>query len=215
MSGIKVSLKISGEACPVAQEGLRNDVAVKEVNKTAVGTEDSTIEEIVFEEEIDSTDDAFEELFSTDEVSVFRYDRSEELVCACDQVEKALKHPISGIQIQKDSLFITLHLGATDELQGLIERLRAEFDHVSVAKIQHSDTMEFEDTITFDKRELTERQLEVYRTAFEMGYFEHGSGTNASDIADELGIAVTTFREHINILHTKMAESFFDGELPS
>ncbi len=44
---------------------------------------------------------------------------------------------------------------------------------------------------------LTQRQLEVLRTAHEAGFFEWPREANGDEVADQLGIAAPTFHEHI------------------
>lgn len=210
MGGMRVGLKISGETCPVVQESSRNDAEVKEVNKVSLGRGRRTIEEIVFDDDIDCVNDSFEELFSTGELSVYRYSRQKGENCACDSVERSIEHPISNVRIKNGYLYITVYLDEIEALQPMIETLENEFNSVSVCKIDHSDIKATEDMMTFDRGKLTERQREVYRTAYEMGYFEHTKRANASQIADELGIAVSTFSEHLSIVQAKIADEFFN-----
>jgi predicted DNA binding protein len=210
MSGIRVGLKISGEACPVVQESIENDSGVKKVNKMPLSQESGVVEEIIFDDDVDSSNEAFEELFSTNDLSIYQFNRGETGGCACDQIEKTIKHPISRVQVKDGSLYITLHLDEIDDLQSVVENLQGRFNSVSVSKIDHSDVTETEDSMKFDRERLTDRQKEVYSTAYEMGYFKHNNQSNASDIAEELDIAISTFSEHMNSIQKKMADAFFE-----
>ncbi len=57
-----------------------------------------------------------------------------------------------------------------------------------------------------DRGRLTARQREVLETAFEMGYFERPRRANATEVAAELGIGPSTFREHVSAAETKLLE---------
>lgn len=209
MSGIRVGVKVSGEGCPIAQESTKADTNVTEVNKASLDQEGTVVEEVVFEDDVDCSNEAFSEMFSTGEFSIYQYNRTDEANCACDHVEESLKQPISNVQIRNGSLYFTIHLDAIDDLQSMIETLDEEFETVTVCEIDHSDIKQTENTMTFNRDELTERQREVYLAAYENGYFEHNDRANASDVAAELDIAVSTFSEHISIVQKKMADAFF------
>lgn len=211
--GMRVGLKISGESCPVARETVETDVDVTDVNRARIDGTDTVVEEVVFDGDANCTNESFTELFSSGGRSSYRYDRRENLSCACDMVEESLEHPISSIRIRNGTLYVTVNLDELEDLPSLIETLREDFDSVTVCKIDHSNGNETEDLMTFDREELTPRQREVYHTAYEKGYFEHTRRATASEIADELGIAVSTFTEHMSIIQSKIADAFFnDGD---
>ncbi|MFW6000412.1 MAG: helix-turn-helix domain-containing protein, partial [Halorubrum sp.] len=53
---------------------------------------------------------------------------------------------------------------------------------------------------------LTDRQCEVLRTAYRMGYFERPRDANASEVADALDISPSTFAEHLATAQRKLLE---------
>nr|MCS5532734.1 helix-turn-helix domain-containing protein [Candidatus Poseidoniaceae archaeon] len=53
--------------------------------------------------------------------------------------------------------------------------------------------------------DLTEKQLEVFNRAWEMGYYEKDSSTKAGEVADSLGIARVTVTGHLRHIEDKMA----------
>ncbi|WP_123623281.1 bacterio-opsin activator domain-containing protein [Halorubrum sp. CSM-61] len=59
--------------------------------------------------------------------------------------------------------------------------------------------------------ELTERQREVLRTAFEMGYYEWPRDCTGQDVADELGVASATFSEHVFAAERKILTFLFEN----
>lgn len=58
--------------------------------------------------------------------------------------------------------------------------------------------------------ELTDRQREALRTAFEMGYYEWPRDCTGQDVADELGITSATFSEHIFAAERKILTFMFE-----
>lgn len=213
MGGIRVGLKVSGESCPVVQESISNDSGVREVNKMSLGHDGGVVEEVVFDKEIESANESFEELFSTSDLSIYQFNRTGSRNCACDNIEDIIEHPVSKVQVKNGALFITIHIDEIDDLQTVVDSLEESFESVSVCKIDHSEIKKGENPMRFDRDKLTQRQQEVFRTAYEMGYFKHNNQANASDIADELDIAVSTFSEHMNSIQEKIASEFFkDGE---
>lgn len=65
-----------------------------------------------------------------------------------------------------------------------------------------------------DRSELTARQLDVLRAAYDHGYFERPKGANASEVATELGISQSTFSEHLMVGLGKLLEQILDDTGP-
>ncbi len=59
-------------------------------------------------------------------------------------------------------------------------------------------------------RSLTDRQREVLRTAYELGYYEHPSETSHEEIADVLGCAPSTVGEHLRKAERRLVSDAFD-----
>jgi len=58
---------------------------------------------------------------------------------------------------------------------------------------------------------LTDRQREVLRTAFEMGYYEWPRDCTGQDVAAELGISAATFSEHVFAAERKLLTFMFEN----
>ncbi|MFW6045452.1 MAG: helix-turn-helix domain-containing protein [Natronomonas sp.] len=69
------------------------------------------------------------------------------------------------------------------------------------------------DTVAIDRGRLTDRQREVLRTAYDMGYFSYPRGANATEIADILDIATSTFLEHVSSAQAKLLGGFFEDTI--
>jgi predicted DNA binding protein len=57
---------------------------------------------------------------------------------------------------------------------------------------------------------LTDRQLDVVETAFEMGYYDWPRQCTGEDVAAELGIASATFSEHVRTAERKLLAVLFE-----
>lgn len=61
--------------------------------------------------------------------------------------------------------------------------------------------------------QLTDKQLEVLRTAYLSGYFSWPRRTTAEECADALGIAQPTFSQHIRVAQAKVISGLFDDSV--
>lgn len=57
---------------------------------------------------------------------------------------------------------------------------------------------------------LTDRQLDVVETAFEMGYYDWPRRCTGEDVASELGITSATFSEHVRTAERKLLAVLFE-----
>jgi len=60
--------------------------------------------------------------------------------------------------------------------------------------------------------QLTDRQREVLRAAFEAGYYEWPRECAGEEVAEKLGISSATFSEHISAAERKLLAVLFDGQ---
>jgi hypothetical protein len=60
------------------------------------------------------------------------------------------------------------------------------------------------DPTLVDRERLTDRQREVLETAYRMGYFEYPRSANATEVAEELGIGLSTLAEHLAAAQEKL-----------
>ncbi len=59
-------------------------------------------------------------------------------------------------------------------------------------------------------RSLTDRQREVLRVAYDLGYYEQPSETSHEEIADELGCATSTAGEHLRKAEKRLVSEVFE-----
>jgi predicted DNA binding protein len=63
--------------------------------------------------------------------------------------------------------------------------------------------------VVVDRGALTDRQSEVIRTAYRLGYFDYRNGANAARVADELDITDSTFAEHLSKAQSRLLTEVF------
>lgn len=212
MAGLRVELKISPDFCPVVEATEQVGVPVDAVNRTTSDDGETVVEEVVFEDDVDEGSVDFDQIFEHDDFSVYEFNRSVDGDCVCDDLEAELGRPVSDIGLREDNIYITVHVEDLEALRNVIESLREQCDVVSVSKIHQPDADLLSDPVVFDRNKLTSRQMEVFEVAHEMGYFDHPKEANAGDVAEELGIAVSTFSEHISATQSKIAKAVLELE---
>lgn len=210
--GIRAELAISSPAgCPIAQITTETDTTADNISMTLV--DDSA--ETVTEEFMLDTDDSMaaidqpngledvNEIFSYGSKHIYRFHRTRE-DCACERVHRQ-SCPITDTRAEDGTLFLTIHTEGIEQLREVLTDLRERFSGVRVKRLLHSNTDDTtNDLILLDRSELTDRQREVLETAHEMGYFEHGQGSNAGEVADALEINSSTFSEHLRAAQRKL-----------
>ena len=141
---------------------------------------------------------------------VYQFTRDADTACACDVVER-LDCPIADVHATDGTLLLTLYLPGIDRLREVVAALDDVTERVSVRYLVRSDADEGDrrDTVVVDRGALTERQSEVLRTAYRMGYFEYRGGANATQVADALDITDSTFAEHLSKAQSRLLEEVF------
>lgn len=215
--GLRAEIRIgSPQDCPVACVSGEKDLRTGSVSRAYSPSSSVVTEEVVFDsadvqvEEGDSPPDGFEEVFSYDTKTVYRFSREEGRGCACECVEE-FGYPVVDSHTRDGDLFLAFHAPDTDALKQVMNDLNRRYSDVELKRLVESGDGEDDSLVLVDKGELTEKQEEALRTAHEMGYFEHPKGANAGEVADELGVATSTFTEHLSAAQRKLMRSIVDG----
>ncbi|MFB6352856.1 MAG: helix-turn-helix domain-containing protein [Halobacteriales archaeon] len=213
--GIRAELKVSdGEDCPVAGVSSTADAACNGVAMATAGaTADSVTEEFVLDSATgvapEELDDELAEVFSYGDKRVYRFDRSHD-GCICERIER-LGCPVTDVHARDGVLYVTFHTTGMEQLREVLGGLREEFSGVTVKRLLHSSAEDTSsDLVLLDRSELTARQREVLETAHRMGYFEHGQGANAGEVAEALDINTSTFSEHLRAAQRKLLRTILD-----
>ena len=220
-SGIRAEIRVSSPSdCPVAGISDKNGATSRSVSRTSSADSSVVTEEAVFDNHIDMEDTKvgddsiteMDEVFSYDSETVFRFSREKGRGCACECIEGS-GFPVVDTYTHDGDLFLTFHVPDKETLKRVIERLGERYTSVEVRRLIRSETGEGgrNDLVLVDRSELTEKQKEALRKAHEMGYFEHPKDANAGEVAEELGVATSTFTEHLSVAQSKVLRCVVDG----
>lgn len=207
MPGLRAALEFpSPESCPVAAASTRTDEPITSIS-WAGRSGDTVTEEFTASADLDpeSLDTEIDEMFDYDTARVYQFERDPS-PCLCEYVESE-SFPITDVQAEDGSLVVTLHLKSRMELRDIIGTLRDRFGRVRVQYLLQVDSeVDNADIVPVDRGRLTDRQREVLATAYEMGYFASPRQANATEVATELDIDVSTFTEHLAAAQSTLME---------
>ncbi|SIR64623.1 hypothetical protein SAMN05421858_3097 [Haladaptatus litoreus] len=208
VSGVHAQLEVRGaEGCPAS--AVSEECTVESVTVSQHSTPETTA--VVGEVTVDHADDErtepqhVDEVFADDSKSVYRYSHSNG-DCPCSRVPK---HgcPIRELRVDSGRLVFSFIAPNLETLREVVSDLQGRCAGVTVRRLTRSDSLDDTQSLLFvDRTAFTKRQYDVLRTAHRMGYFESPKESNSEAVADELGISVTTFVEHLSVAQTKLLE---------
>jgi len=213
--GIRAEVSIDPLAtCPVARVSAVTGAPCTDIEMTAPGTLDEPVtEEFLLHSDAPPNGDVdgveLSEVFSYGSNHTYRFTRSR-AECVCERVERA-NCPVTDVTARDGQLYLTFHTADMEQLKAVLVEIRDLVDGVRVKQLLNStaeDTMS--DLVLLDRSELTARQREVLETAHDMGYFEHGQGANAGEVAAALGINTSTFSEHLRAAQRKLLRTILE-----
>lgn len=218
MTGFRATVVVDEPTgCPVANVSATTDEPIDGVSRTRSRTDGGmVVEEFsasdtanVDQCELERPDDLeFTPMQSFDSETVYRFERDADADCACEVVED-LGTPITSVRAQSGSLLLSFHTGDLEDISEIVAALRDRFDGVVVEELGQSGDGST-DPVVVDRDVLTDRQREIVETAHELGYFSYPKGANATDVAEELGIARSTFTEHLAAAQTKLMDAVLE-----
>ncbi|WP_126661982.1 helix-turn-helix domain-containing protein [Haloterrigena salifodinae] len=216
MTGFRatVVVKDPGE-CPIADVSASTDEPITSVTRSRASTDGTVVEEfgIAADAETESINDGtatdLTPIQANDREEIYRFERESEADCACEIVE-GTGTPVSSVRAQDGALELTFRTLELTEIAGIVDDLRDRFESVLVEELTQDHDDETSDPVLVDRDLLTTRQREIIETAHEMGYFDYPKGANATDVAEELGIARSTFTEHLAAAQTKLLDALLE-----
>jgi predicted DNA binding protein len=214
--GVRAGVAIHGAGnCPVVAASTAHDGPITGVNWTHAGdthTEEFRARDPDAVAEAGDVPDAASVVDLGDE-RVYRYERPRDGECACRIIEE-LDCPIADARAEDGVLLLTLHLPDLERLRDVVSALDGVADRVEVRYLVHGAASDdaVPDRTLVDRGRLTDRQCEVLRTAYRMGYFERPRDANARAVAEALEIAPSTFAEHLAAAQRKLLEETLAGK---
>ncbi len=106
---------------------------------------------------------------------------------------------------------LVVELPARDAVRTTVESVGAAFVDVSVRSVTevtypNTDSTEVS---SIDRSELTDKQAAALEVAFHHGYFEKPRGSSATEIAEALDVAHSTFLQHLRAAQQKLFTEFY------
>lgn len=205
-SGIRATVGFTAPAgCPVARSAVAADAAVESV-ATSVTADDRPVTEFLLDSPAENVD--MDPVFSYGDADVYRVEHAGDCPCSC---LGSFGCPIHRYVAEPGDLTLVFHAESFEQLQDVMGTLREEFPSADVQQLLQPPLSGSPDDRRFVNRgKLTDRQLEVLRTAYREGYFERPKGANATELAEALGISRSTFTEHLVAAQRKLFDDVFD-----
>jgi hypothetical protein len=208
--GIRTELVVDDpDCCPVADASNRTGRSAFSVRRTS--QDDGRV---VGEFELGTDHDApgqsptldageCERVFSTDTGDVYQFDAEPSDPCPCETVE-SLGVPLAAVTARRGRLHLTFHASDPSTVREVVEALRERHDDVCVRQMRRSTGDHSERPVLVDRNRLTDRQLEVVETAWQLDYFEDPRGATGTEVAAALDISRSTFAEHLAAAQRKV-----------
>ena len=137
--------------------------------------------------------------------TVYRFERDFEQPCVCEVIERT-GVPITDISAKEGTLLIDVRVRSLDTVSEIVENLRERFDGVRVRELLEIGDGGRRDPVVVDRYRLTDKQRTVLEAAYDSGYFEYPRETNATELAEELGISRSTFTRHLMVAQSKLLD---------
>jgi predicted DNA binding protein len=121
---------------------------------------------------------------------------------------------LQQIEVADDPGLLTVSVSVpySIDVREYVDSVTDAIDTVELlAKYEPASSREMGSELTSDTDErLTERQREVVRVAFYAGYYDQPRTADAETVAAELGIAQSTFSQHLRAAERKLLEALYD-----
>lgn len=208
--GIRVDMRIESPGeCPVVDAAREADARVENVSRTVV--EGTRIVEFTVLSGSEDLREDLETVFESDAVTRLRHCGSSERDCAC-RVLSEFGCPTTDVTAQNAALSFSFFTTDMETLESVIDTLRSRFESVHVTELARNHEFTGRDPVTVDRARLTDRQREVVETALSMGYFETPKRANATEVAEELDVALPTVCEHLSAAQRKLLDMALEPE---
>lgn len=212
-SGIRTTVEFADpELCPLVQFSAREGATVRSVRRSGPSTtDDGRTVEFSADVAVD-LEDPVSRLFSHGPVNRYRLTTDDEPSCPCACLA-SFDCPVTQYTAREGTLRLVFYAADYEQLRAVVAALRDRFPGVDILRFVRSPAEGAPgetDAVLVDRGRLTPRQREVLETAFEMGYFERPRRANATEVAAELGIDPSTFREHLSAAEGKLLEDVLD-----
>lgn len=202
--GIRATIEFATPVCPLADLSASEDATIDSVRANVCP---AGCTECVTEFSMDTACDPeppVSRIFSHGSVHRYRFTHDDGVSCPCECLGR-LGCPVARYVVRNGATTIAFYATDYDQLRTVIGALRDRFPSMNITRLIRSPAGErTRDSVFVERSKLTDRQLEVLETAYEMGYFERPRRANATTVANALDIDPSTFSEHLAAAETKI-----------
>lgn len=212
-SGIRATVTISSpETCPIARCSADADASIDQVSRSAVGPDgNGGVSEFLTDADELADEAVSGPIFSYGTANVYRVSHDGDDPCPCERLG-AFGCPVHRYVADGGDVTLVFHAPDFEQLQVVMDDLRERYPDLDVQQLlQPPLEGTTEERVFVNRGKLTDRQHEVLRTAYEMGYFERPKGANATEIASELDITQSTVTEHLVAAQQKLLGDVLDA----
>ena len=202
--GVRARLAVRDPPHAPVADALPDGAVATDVER--VRLDDAVVSEFRTDREISA-----EPVFAADGEYVYRTRSPPTEPYPCRSIE-SLGHPVSDVTVRTgpDRILLTLSLPSVDPIDEIVETVEATGASVTLERLTRSGGSADCDPVVIDRGRLTDRQREVVRTAQRLGYFEYPRGADAEAVAAAVGIARSTFAEHLAAAQRRVFDELVD-----
>jgi PAS domain S-box-containing protein len=104
---------------------------------------------------------------------------------------------------------LKIEVTTTQDRREMIDRFTSEYPTVSVESIVETDRQAEPSATDRSLESLTDKQATALRAAFHQGYFESPRKSSATEVAESLGVAHSTYLQHLRAAQRKVFEALY------
>lgn len=213
-SGIRVTVEFATPSgCPVAALAQRADTTIRDVT-TSIPPGDGTPGTAEFLVDADAVPADYEHdpVFTYTDRHCYRIPHGTDDGCPCACLGE-FDTPVDRYTATPGGLRLVFHASGFERLQTVVAELRDRYPDVDIQRLIRAPSQgASRDAVFVDRSRLTDRQREVLRESYDRGYFERPRRANATEIADALGIAPSTFTEHLRAAQRKLLADVLEDD---
>ena len=210
-SGIRATVSFSNPGnCPIAAVSQTTETAIEQVSTSAALSDSAgSVTEFLATGAVPERDDV-RAVFDYGNATLYRITHEGTEQCPCECLGR-FGCPVHRYVAEDGALTLVFHAEEFETLQDVMGVFREQYGPVDVQRLlQPPLDGTPEERVFVNRGRLTDRQHEVLTTAHRMGYFERPKEANATEVAAELGIAQSTFTEHLMAAQRKLLPYILD-----
>ncbi|WP_136689388.1 response regulator [Halorhabdus amylolytica] len=196
----------------LAMDGAFRDCKRVTVQGTVPDDEDGIVQYLRIEGATDAIQDvlaAHPDVRSVHEIDVEPRRLQVTVTCPSPEAHLASRGVVvDTTTLDSNGAVVEAQLQSRETVTPTLERLQAAFEDVSLLAIGDEEASDPGSELRAAR--LTDKQRQALRAAYHHGYFEQPRGATAAEIAETLGVAHSTFLQHLHRAQQKVFETRFE-----